>query len=79
MARMLTSLLTPPKAANVLGTQEVLRLASQTKLKPVHFISEHQRCCSRRHIKCTGIQEQSCPAADQVLDGAQTKWVAERL
>ena len=27
------------KAANVLGTQEVLRLASQIKIKPVHFIS----------------------------------------
>ena len=27
------------KAANVLGTQEVLRLASQTKIKPVHFVS----------------------------------------
>ncbi len=27
------------KASNVLGTQEVLRLASQVKLKPVHFVS----------------------------------------
>jgi hypothetical protein len=27
------------KAANVLGTQEVLRLASRTRLKPVHFVS----------------------------------------
>jgi len=27
------------KAANVLGTQEILRLASQIKVKPVHFMS----------------------------------------
>jgi thioester reductase-like protein len=27
------------KAANVLGTEEILRLATQVKLKPVHFIS----------------------------------------
>ncbi len=27
------------KASNVLGTQEILRLASQLKLKPVHFVS----------------------------------------
>lgn len=27
------------ESTNVLGTQEVLRLASQTKIKPVHFIS----------------------------------------
>jgi thioester reductase-like protein len=27
------------KPANVLGTQEILRLASQVKTKPVHFIS----------------------------------------
>jgi hypothetical protein len=32
------------KATNVFGTQEILRLASRGPLKPVHFISTHDRC-----------------------------------
>jgi len=69
------------KATNVLGTQEVLRLASQIKVKPVHYISTlsvlsaNDRAetrnmrelyeCDRRHIPSFGY--------------AQTKWVAEKL
>ncbi|OWY66459.1 hypothetical protein B7486_36670 [cyanobacterium TDX16] len=69
------------KATNVLGTQEVLRLASQIKVKPVHYIStlsvlsandraENRNMrelyeCDRRHIPSFGY--------------AQTKWVAEKL
>jgi len=40
----------PDKPINVLGTQEILRLACQTKLKPVHHISS---CCFLSHLLIT--------------------------
>lgn len=68
------------KAANGLGTQEVLRLASLIKLKPVHFISSTSVAVPADTSNVI-IREQDCPAANQVLDGGypQTKWVAEKL
>jgi amino acid adenylation domain-containing protein/thioester reductase-like protein/non-ribosomal peptide synthase protein (TIGR01720 family) len=54
------------KASNVLGTQEILRLASQVKVKPVHYISTLAVLPSgNSKIPYTGY--------------AQTKWVAEKL
>jgi thioester reductase-like protein len=76
------------KAANVLGTQEVLRLASQIKLKPVHFISTIGVVGStngviasvdRSEVKIIKEQD-SLPRADEHSSGyTQSKWVAEQL
>lgn len=70
----------PLKKPNVLGTQEVLRLASQVKLKPVHFVSTTSFIYpSDSEIRL--VREQD--SIDDVLmptDGyAQSKWVAEKL
>ena len=76
------------KAANVLGTQEVLRLASQIKLKPVHFISTIGVVGSTTGVIASVdgsevkiIKEQdSLPRADELSSGyTQSKWVAEKL
>lgn len=69
------------KAANVLGTQEIFRLASQEKVKPVHHISTYSIFCSRHYLNSEVIREQ-----DDLRDGngiylgySQSKWVAEKL
>ncbi|WDD36594.1 amino acid adenylation domain-containing protein (plasmid) [Nostoc sp. UHCC 0926] len=71
------------KAANVLGTQEVLKLASQIKVKPVHYISTLSVLSSESHAEVKGIQELHSFNFDhcQVPSSgyAQTKWVAEKL
>ncbi|MBD1806823.1 amino acid adenylation domain-containing protein [Microcoleus sp. FACHB-SPT15] len=69
------------KAANVLGTQEVLRLASRIKVKPVHYISTLSVLTSASHAEVKGIQELYCFNHSQVPSGGygQTKWVAEKL
>jgi len=69
------------KAANVLGTQEVLRLASRVKVKPVHYISTLSVLTSASHAEVKGIQELYHFNHSQVPSGGygQTKWVAEKL
>lgn len=69
------------RATNVLGTQEILRLASLVKLKPVHFISTLDVFQSSVHLKMNVIQEQDDLAVCEGLDDgyAQSKWVAEKL
>ncbi len=57
------------KAANVLGTQEVLRLASQSKLKPVHYIS------TLSVLSSDNTDKEGIPYGGY----AQTKWVSEKL
>jgi thioester reductase-like protein len=69
------------KASNVLGTQEILRLASQTRLKPVHFVS------TLSILYSGGINDGRIFREDADLDQvgapfggyAQSKWVAEKL
>ena len=69
------------KASNVLGTQEVLRLASQIKLKPVHFVS------TLSILYSGGINDGRIFSEDVDLDQvgapfggyAQSKWVAEKM
>jgi amino acid adenylation domain-containing protein/thioester reductase-like protein len=69
------------KASNVLGTQEVLRLASEKKLKPVHFVS------TLSILYSGGINDGRILREDVDLDQvgapfggyAQSKWVAEKL
>ncbi|MCC5626532.1 thioester reductase domain-containing protein, partial [Nostoc sp. CHAB 5715] len=69
------------KGANVLGTQEVLRLASCTKLKPVHFISTISVFAANSNTKKLRVDEQD--SLDDYLmpvgGYAQSKWVAEKL
>ncbi|WP_298917470.1 non-ribosomal peptide synthetase [uncultured Nostoc sp.] len=69
------------KAANVLGTQEVLRLASQIKIKPVHFISTISVFSAPIGSGVQLVQEQSSLDDYSVPDNgyAQSKWVAEKL
>ena len=69
------------KASNVLGTQEVLRLASQTRLTPVHVVS------TLSILYSGGINDGRVLHEDADLDQvgapfggyAQSKWVAEKL
>jgi amino acid adenylation domain-containing protein/thioester reductase-like protein len=68
------------KPANVLGTQEVLRLASLIKIKPVHFIS------TIGVISAAGSGLQIVREQDSIDDWkainsgyTQSKWVAEKL
>ena len=68
------------KKPNVLGTQEILRLACQVKLKPVHFISTtsftYPSDSDLRIIR----EQDSIDEAIIPTDGyAQSKWVAEKL
>jgi thioester reductase-like protein len=65
------------RGANVLGTEEVLRLAAQKKLKRVHHVST---------IDVAAAHGPGAPERDDVAEPeslgngyAQTKWVAERL
>ena len=69
------------KAANVMGTQEILRLASTYKTKPVHYVSTLSvfgSGTSGTDILCS---EDDFPAPDfDEEDGyGQTKWVAEQM
>lgn len=68
------------KATNVLGTQEVLRLASQIKIKPVHFISTISVFPVGDYSGVKVICEQDSLDIQIPAGGyAQSKWVAEKL
>jgi thioester reductase-like protein len=69
------------KATNVLGTQEVLRLASLTQTKPVHFISSMAVFFSEAHTHVDLLRETDVPKYDSSLKGGykQSKWVADKL
>ncbi|MEG4822414.1 amino acid adenylation domain-containing protein, partial [Microcoleus sp. M2-A5] len=69
------------KPANVLGTQEVLRLASQSKLKPVHLISTISVFSAMGEAGIKVVREEDELTPGEGLKGAytQTKWVAEKL
>mgnify|MGYP005841699743 CR=1 FL=1 len=69
------------RAANVLGTKEILKLASQLKVKPVHFISTLDVFQSPHYAGMSAILEHDQLADCAGLsDGyAQSKWVAEQL
>jgi thioester reductase-like protein len=69
------------KAANVLGTQEVLRLACGQRAKPVHFVSTLFVFPHADGSDLSLIGEEDDIAHEGVLYGgyAQSKWVAERL
>ncbi|NMF64889.1 non-ribosomal peptide synthetase [Brasilonema octagenarum UFV-OR1] len=69
------------KAANVLGTQEVLRLASLIKVKPVHYVSTLSVFPAQSDSDVQVFREQDCLEHDGILQSgyAQSKWVAEKL
>ena len=73
---------TAMRAVNVQGTQEILRLASLTRLKPVHYIStpgifeSAGYCGKKKHIQ----EEENIDNCEVVYGGyCQSKWVAEKL
>ena len=69
------------KDANVLGTQEILRMACETKIKPVHFVSTHYVFSAASHKKDEWIKEEEMPNNNEIitLGYQQSKWVAEHL
>ncbi|BAY99584.1 amino acid adenylation domain protein [Tolypothrix tenuis PCC 7101] len=69
------------KAANVLGTQEVLRLASEIKIKPVHFISTISVFSPTTGTGVKLVSEESHLDDYPIPEGGytQSKWVAEKL
>ncbi len=69
------------KAANVLGTQEVLRLASEIKVKHTHFISTTSVFSSSAYSEVEVVTESDTLDHSQSIPGgyAQSKWVAEKL
>lgn len=69
------------KATNVLGTQEVLRLASQIKVKPVHFISTTSVFSPSEPFGGKIVRETDNPDDYPIPSGgyAQSKRVAEKL
>lgn len=70
------------KAANVRGTETVLRLACQYKTKPVHYISTLSVFGGEPPASsASGFTEDDNPEPDFDQDDgySQTKWVAERL
>ncbi|WP_346293410.1 amino acid adenylation domain-containing protein [Sphaerothrix gracilis] len=72
------------RAANVLGTQEILRLACQTQLKPVHFVSSLSILTpepSSSEAPDIQIAYEQDALGDRVPAGGynQSKWVAEKL
>jgi thioester reductase-like protein len=68
------------KAPNVLGTQEVLRLACQTKVKPVHYVSSVAVFESSAYAgKVVKEQDDFNDWEGIFLGYSQTKWVSEKL
>ena len=68
------------KATNVLGTQEVLRLASLIQSKPVHFMSTIAVFFSSPYFQSNCLKETDWPQCDHLKGGyRQSKWVAEQL
>ncbi len=68
------------KPTNVLGTQAVLRLATQGKTKPFHFISSTAVFESSVYYGKTLTEfEPITESKDIYLGYSQTKWVSERL
>ena len=69
------------KPSNVLGTQEILRLASEIKLKPVHYISTTSVFSPIAYAQNKYILESEALDKTEGLENGycQSKWVAEKL
>ena len=67
------------KSENVLGTQEILRLASSVKLKPLHYVSTISVFVPSKDNKPI-LETDPLHNSDLLKRGyAQSKWVAEKL
>ncbi len=69
-------------APNVVGTQEVLRLACTSRPKRVNFVSTVQFFVFGGHASCPPTVDETTPlelASDSWGGYAQSKWVAERM
>ena len=67
---------------NVVGTQEVLRLACTSRPKRVNFVSTVQFFVFGGHASCPPTVDETTPlelASDSWGGYAQSKWVAERM
>jgi amino acid adenylation domain-containing protein/thioester reductase-like protein len=70
------------KPANVLGTQEVFRLATRVRVKPVHYVSTITIFSSIGERAVIFEEDQPEPPVerpDVPMGYAQSKWVAEQL
>ncbi|MGH1392475.1 MAG: thioester reductase domain-containing protein [Trichormus sp.] len=68
------------KPANVLGTQEIFRLASQSKLKPVHLISSISIFAANKNSNSTITEDANLDDYGIPIGGyPQSKWAAEKL
>jgi len=68
------------KPANVLGTAEILRLACQVKIKPVHYVSSVAVFESSAYAGQLVEEQDSFDHWEGIhLGYSQTKWVAEKL
>jgi thioester reductase-like protein len=72
---------TAMRDANVVGTQTILQLASQQRLKPVHFVSTLDVFHSPAYADVASLLEDDPLRHSHGLKNgyAQSKWVAERL
>ncbi|MBF6047355.1 amino acid adenylation domain-containing protein [Streptomyces sp. NRRL B-1677] len=68
------------KAANVLGTREVIRLAATAQVKPLHYVSSSAAAVGRDRTPDL-VREDRRVAPDSVASNGYvaTKWVAEEL
>jgi thioester reductase-like protein len=68
------------KSANVLGTQEIFRLASQSKLKPVHLISSISIFAANKNSNSQVTEDANLDDYGIPIGGyPQSKWSAEKL
>ena len=67
------------KATNVAGTEEVLKLACQNRIKPVHFISTVDVYSFDQKTATVSEQDEIGPAGQLYSGYAQSKYVAEKL
>jgi thioester reductase-like protein len=69
------------RPVNVLGTREVIRLASRVRLKLLHYVSTVAACPLDDTFEVTVVNEHPLAQETGVLYGGypQSKWVAEQL
>jgi glutamate racemase len=68
------------KAANVLGTQEILRLAAAHRVKPVHYVSTGSVVLAADGNPRVVAEDRKLAAGSVMNNGyARSKWVAEGL
>lgn len=68
------------KPSNVLGTLEIIRLAEESKIKPLHFISTVGVFSSPDYSVSVVTEQEYLENSGKIYGGySQSKWVAEKL